>query len=258
VGCGVDGFAVEPYWLSVTNTDIRLPRLPQAWDGVRIALLTDLHLGRWIDTDFIAEAVALCNEQKPDIVALTGDIVSRRDAITPAIADVLGELQAPAGKFSVLGNHDYWTDPKMIGGYLASAGFEPVDNDHRTLNRDGRPLHIAGVEDYLEGWPDTQAALGEVPDGECSIVLCHNPDYVEEMPASPSVDLLLCGHSHGGQVNLPLLGRPVLPMRHRKYAAGLNRGPQCPVYTSVGIGVIGIPVRFRCRPEIAILRLRSA
>lgn len=97
-----------------------------------------------------------------------------------------------------------------------------------------------------------------MPDTAPRVLLAHNPDYAEQMPASPRVDLMLCGHTHGGQIRLPLLGALALPIRHRQYAAGLVHGPQCNVYISRGIGMVGIPIRFNCRPELALITLHRA
>ncbi len=256
VGIIVDAVVVEPKWIKVTNPVVRIADLPPAWEGVRIAQLTDIHVGRLIDLDYVRKIVEKTNAAKPDVIVLTGDYVSRTDAIDDNLAEVLGRLQAPFGKFAVLGNHDHWTDPAAVRSVLAKAGIVDLTGRNTILNRGGAGLCLAGLDDLWEGRHDLSVALAGVDDNVPRVLLCHNPDYAERMPASPRVDLMLCGHSHGGQFKIPFGPRPRLPIRHAKYAAGLASGPHCQVYTSVGLGMIGIPIRFNCRPELAVITLR--
>jgi len=256
VGSLLDAFAVEPRWIEVTNPEVNLAKLPEAWDGLRMAHLTDLHVGRLIGVDYVRRVVKKTNAEHPDVVVLTGDYVSCGSAINDELAAVLAELRAPGGLFGVLGNHDHWTDASRMQEVLEAAGVTMLTNTHRILDRDGSKLCLAGVGDL---WCDRQflgEALAGVDVNIPRILLCHNPDYSDRMPATPRVDLMLSGHTHGGQVNLPLFGRPRLPIGNPAYSAGLASGPRCPVYTSVGLGMVGVPVRFRCRPEVAIVTLR--
>jgi hypothetical protein len=253
----VDALLVEPGWIKVTRPTARIPSLPRAWDGATIALLTDFHRGRLIGIDHIRRAVELANDARPDVMALLGDYVSRADAITAEYGKLLGTLRAPLGVFGVLGNHDYWTNVGAVEAMLAGAGVRLLTNRHEILRRDGAPLCLAGVDDLWTGRPDLAAALAAADPSVPRILLCHNPDYAEEIPPTPRVDVMLCGHTHGGQVKIPFGGRPRLPIEHAKYAAGWAAGPHCAVYTSVGLGMVGIPVRFNCRPELTVLSLRS-
>jgi len=225
---------------------------------VRFAHLTDIHLGRLIGLDYVRQAVAMTNDAAPDIIVLTGDFVSRKRTINADYAKVLGRLRAKEGKFAVLGNHDHWADAPGLVSVLASAGISTLTNAHRLLRRDGQDLCLAGVDDLWAGRPDLEQALAGVDSDVPRILLCHNPDYAEKMASRPRVDLMLAGHTHGGQVRLPLLGQTRLPIRWRKYAAGLATGPQCPVYTCRGLGMVGVPIRLNCRPELAIVTLRRA
>ena len=140
---------------------------------------------------------------------------------------------------------------------LRNAGVTVLDNACAIVRRDGQSLCIAGVEDPWHGHPSTERALDGLDEDVCRVLLCHNPDYAEEMPARPRVDLMLAGHTHGGQVKIPFGPRPRLPIDYKKYGAGLVRGPHCPVYVTRGIGMIAPPVRFNCRPEVAIITLRK-
>ena len=254
----IDAFAVEPRWINVTCPTLVVEHLGAGWDGVRIAHLTDLHVGRLISLDHVRKAVDLANAAGPDLVVLTGDFVSRRRAINDALTDALKALRAPLGAFAVLGNHDHWTDAAAVVKSITAAGVRMLDNGRTVLTRGGDPLVLAGVGDLWEGAPDLGAALAGAPAEAPRVLLCHNPDYADRMPADPRVDLMLCGHTHGGQVKVPFGGRPQLPIRNLKYAAGFVPGPHCPMYVSVGLGMVGIPVRFNCRPELPVITLRRS
>jgi uncharacterized protein len=257
-GVAADALLIEPGWVKLTRPTISLPTLPPAWDGVRIAQLSDIHVGRLVSLEDARDAVDLANSLEPDVIVLTGDYVSRADAITRALVEVFRNLRAPEGVFAVLGNHDYWIHRDQMIRTIEQAGIDMLVNEHRILRRGRAELCLAGVDDYWseDPGPDLAAALAGVPESACRILLAHNPDYVEDLTGTPRVDLALSGHTHGGQVNLPLLGPPVLPIRHRKYAAGLVAGPHCPVYVSRGLGMVEVPVRLNCRPELPLLTLR--
>jgi predicted MPP superfamily phosphohydrolase len=257
-GCALDAVVLEPHWIKITRPIINIDGLPAAWDGVRIAHITDLHVGRLITLDYVKEVVALLNGERPDLIVMTGDFVSRRDAITAGLAQVLGELRCTEGKFAVPGNHDYWTDMSKVSTLLADSGVDLLNNDYTILTRGDDKIALAGVDDLWEGSPDLESALGKVAAEVPRVLMCHNPDYAEQMPGHPRVDLMLCGHTHGGQVKIPCGPRPKLPIRHIKYAAGFAQGPCCGVYTSCGLGMTGIPVRLNCRPELPIITLRLA
>lgn len=257
-GCGLEAALIEPEWIEVTRTAVALLDLPDRWDSATIAHLSDLHFGPLVGMDYLLKAVNLVNDAEPDIIVITGDFISGRGAANGALSEMLSQLRAPEGVMAVPGNHDRWSGFAAVRSAAALAGVEVLTNSHRILARGGQKLCIAGVDDLMTGRPDLAQALGGVPDTAPRVLLAHNPDYAEQMPASPRVDLMLCGHTHGGQIRLPLLGALALPIRHRQYAAGLVHGPQCNVYISRGIGMVGIPIRFNCRPELALITLHRA
>ena len=229
--------------------------------------LTDTHLGRRVPTRHIEHAVARAVGLDPELFVLTGDYVDHgRWAIRPAV-DVLRPL-VDTGRpvLSVLGNHDWFDDGPLMQRTLAGAGMRPIDNDRRFLAADGRVhdepvadgLCIAGVGDLKYDRVDFDAALAGVPSAMPRIVLSHQPDAAE-LPAWHRVDLMLSGHTHGGQVRLPVLGSPVVPSRYgQKYACGLVRGPRWPVIVASGVGTSMLPVRFGMPPEIVEITLRRA
>ena len=252
----LEAFVIGPYHIEVTHPSIAIAGLPKAWEGVRVAQITDLHVGPLIGLDTIRRAVRMTNDESPDLIVATGDYVSDPPALDGELVNVLRELRAPMGKFAVLGNHDHWTGRiKTVNEMLVAAGFTLLTNTHAIIERDGDALCIAGVDDLWEGRQLIEQALAGVDERVPRILLEHNPDYAETLPASPRVDLMLCGHTHGGQFKIPFGSRPQLPIVHTKYGAGLVEGPRCTVYTSRGIGMVGIPIRFNCRPEIPVFTL---
>jgi predicted MPP superfamily phosphohydrolase len=237
---------------------VAVPRLPAAFAGLRIAHLTDLHLGRSVRIEHLQEAVSAALAAGPDLVALTGDYVSSlRGGEAEALTTLLAPLQAPLGVYAVLGNHDYWTNGLTVTRALERAGVTVLGNRNVALRREGAILYIAGVDDVWERKADLTAALDRVSAGACTVLLAHEPDFADTVDRDGRVALQLSGHSHGGQVVFPGLPR-VLPVLARKYPQGLYVLGNMSVFTSKGVGLVNPPVRFACRPEVAILDLVPA
>lgn len=278
------GFGLEPAWLDVTETDVALPGLASAFDGFRIALVSDLHYGGYLPLARLERVVRLVNGLDADLIALTGDFVSeprtaayladrvrglsiagwRRSSKADAVFGVciphLAQIRARSGALAVLGNHDHWVDAETGRWWLSQNGIGIIENRHRVFEDARGRLVVAGVGDLWEGQQDLDAAFAGAPAPEHAprIVLCHNPDFaVNPSLARHRVSLLLCGHTHGGQVYIPGLGAPVLPIRHEEFARGLVRTAWGQVYISRGIGQASPPVRVLTRPEIALIRLHA-
>ena len=265
---GAYALGLEPGWVDIQAITIRLPRLDPAFHGFRIAQLSDLHLGDWLNRQRLLEIVALTNRQRPDLVAITGDFVTRRpDLVASDLVEALGNLRARDGVVAVLGNHDHWSDPELLRSAIRAGGAMELCNRTRTLERGRALLHIAGVDDVWE----RQARLGEVlerlPAEGAAVLLAHEPDYADVSAAAGRFDLQLSGHSHGGQVIVPLIGPPVLPPLARKYPVGLYRVGTMLQYTNRGVGMVPANIRqlgrlrpylrFNCRPEITLLTLET-
>lgn len=274
---------VEPAWIEVTHTEIALPGLPAAFDGFRIAHLSDLHYGTYLPLGRLERVVEMVNALQPDLVALTGDYVSepvtatylrnrildlpnpgfRRspnaEAVFGTCIPLLGKIQASYGSLAVLGNHDHWVDAQVGRAHLSAAGIRLVENRHTVLEGGGAKLVVAGVGDFWEGFQNLDAAFAGAPRASEAprLLLCHNPDYaVAGAVERLRVSLMLCGHTHGGQVTIPGFGPPLLPIYHREFARGLVRTAWGQVYVSRGIGQTTPPVRLFTRPEIAMIQLR--
>jgi predicted MPP superfamily phosphohydrolase len=266
---------VEPNWIEVTRLEVSIPGLPPALDGLSIAQLSDFHLGRHVKRDQVRRAVAIASGLEPDLIVLTGDFVTGAAKPSAACAEELATLAATHGVYAVLGNHDNWTNADLVAANVAAVGITVLRDDVHSIEAGDGRLWLLGIEDpgYTAGffghtfgdfkaaWEDQRQRLAgmleEVPVDKPRLLLVHNPDFTEMLPEG-RIDLALCGHTHGGQVRLPFLGAPVVPSFFGdKYAIGLVRGPKTLVYVNRGLGLIAPPVRFNCRPEVTLLRLRS-
>ena len=256
-GCVVLGVYpfIEARFYSVTRVRINVPYLPAAFRGTQIALLSDIHHGPHFGIGFVESIVRDTNELRADIVALCSDYVHRDPKyIEPCIAE-LAKLRSRLGVFAVLGNHDFWESAPRTRAALRDAGITEVTNSGVWLERAGARLRICGVDDFWEGTQDIDAALDDCSETEAAILLSHNPDYVEDI-RDQRAGLVLSGHTHGGQVDIPFIGPPVVPSRYgKKYVSGLVKTPHTQVYVSKGLGGITPPARFNCRPEIVVITL---
>lgn len=249
---------VEPGWLTLVRVQVPIAGLPAAFDGFRIALLSDLHLYPHTTLEYVSHAVEVVRSLDADVAVLTGDFVYQNAEAVFDLAAVLATLDARQGVFGVLGNHDYWTNAAVVRAGLREAGVSLLENRGIALTSGRDRIYLAGVDDYWSGTPDLAAALSSAPSGVPVVLLSHEPDPVDEYGWDGRVALQLSGHSHGGQVRLPGIGAPVLPVYGRKYDMGLNRAGSAWVYTTRGVGVIGPPVRLNCPPEVTEVTLVPA
>jgi predicted MPP superfamily phosphohydrolase len=256
------GFWLEPASLRTQEVD-----LPLEWPlsrPLRVVVMSDLHVGSpYHDLGRLRTTVARTNALRPDLVCILGDFVTvgviGGTFIPPeAIAAELRHLRAPAGVVAVLGNHDRWFDGPRTARALASAGIRVIEDTALRVSTPSGYLWIAGVSDFLTGSHDVARALRAVTDRLAPILLItHNPDIFPWVP--DDVALTLAGHTHGGQVRLPLIGAPVIGSRYgRRYAAGsvVEQGRR--LFVSTGIGTTKIPVRYGVPPTIFVLTLRRA
>jgi predicted MPP superfamily phosphohydrolase len=250
---------VEPRRLEVVRLELTLPRLAAAFDGYRIVQIGDLHLDDWSKPERLDRIAEMVNEERPDLVVVTGDFASysARRLDTGRLVGALRRLSAPDGVLAILGNHDYLTDVKLIRQCIREAGLTELINEVVTLERGGSELHVAGIDDVMEGRSRLDLVLGELPESGAAVLLAHEPDFADVAAATGRFDLQLSGHSHGGQVRVPLLGRAVLPPFSQRYTRGLHRVGGMLVYTNRGLGTVHARLRFGCRPEITALTLRS-
>ena len=256
--------------IEVTRSEVSITGLPEAFDGFRIAQITDIHLDEFTEPFFLRSVVRRVNSLAPDAVCITGDFVTREHGLKKfavgaawQCAGLLDEL-ACRQRYAVLGNHDLLVGPRKVSEALADHGIVVLRNSHLPIERPGARIWLAGVDDPLEGAPLPDVAIPKsirnLPH-EPVLLMCHAPDYADTMlrhPAGSSVALMLSGHTHGGQIRLPLIGATVLPPMGRKYVEGWFRRGKLQLYVNRGIGSVGIPFRLNCPPEIAVFTLRAA
>lgn len=244
----------EPFRLTVEHHQIYLRRLPRELDGFRIVQLSDLHHSPFTSREQLERAIETANSLKPDIVALTGDYVSKERQYAAPCAELLGALSPRHGVYAVLGNHDHWTDAALITDLFRAEGITVLVNQGMRFEKNGAAFWLAGVDDTMVGLEDLPLALAGSSEQEFKLLLAHNPIILRKA-ARAGVDLVLSGHTHGGQVSLRsernASGRP-----RRRLLKGLARRGETQIYVTRGLGTVVLPVRFGCPPEVSLLELR--
>jgi predicted MPP superfamily phosphohydrolase len=246
----------EPYQLVVERHAIRLRRLPPALDRLRVVQLSDIHHSPFTGRAQIERAIETANGLAPDIVALTGDYVSHEREYAAPCAELLGRLRARCGVYAVLGNHDHWTDAALITDLFRAEGIRVLVNEGLRFEHDGASFWLAGVDDTMVGLEDLPLALAGSRADEMKLLLAHNP-VILRRAARAGVDLVLSGHTHGGQIawrsERSRSGRP-----RRRMLRGLGRRGDTQIYVTRGLGTVIVPLRYGCRPEVSLLELRCA
>lgn len=236
-----------------------MPRLAPEFDGCRIVQIGDIHLEDWTKPRRLNRIVEFVNDQRADLIAITGDFLSYSadPGIPRRLVEALGRLRARDGVLAVMGNHDYLMDVDLVRRCLEDASVPELRNQVRTLRRGDAALHIAGVDDLMEGKSRLDLVLEQLPEEGAAVLLAHEPDFADVSAATGRFDLQLSGHSHGGQVRLPHWGAVFLPPHCQRYDAGLYEVGNMLQYTNRGLGFVDARLRFLCRPEITVLTLRN-
>jgi len=263
VGGASYGFSVEPNWLKVEEVHLKLRRLTSSFQGVRIAQVSDIHMGGWMNVERLRRVVNLVSDQKPDLFLLTGDFLighffdQTSEQQLQDLIDLLSPLAKSIPTYAVLGNHDYWTNAGAVREMLRSCGIQDMTNSVFTLTRGNEKLHLCGVDDIWEGDIRLDKVLDQLTDDAAAILLAHEPDFADVSSISGRFDLQVSGHSHGGQVVVPFYGPLVLPYLGQRYPSGLYQVRDMLQYTNRGVGMINPPVRFNCAPEITVFTLEG-
>jgi uncharacterized protein len=241
----------------ITEMDIHIRRLGAAYDGLKVVHLTDIHHSLYTPLEDVERAVKMTNHLQPDLIALTGDYVTFSPTYIWPVAQVLGRLRARLGVFAVLGNHDFQVDADEMTSALKAHRIHVLRNSHFALDSGDDHLWLVGVDDLWWSADDLEAGMRHVPPQDPKILLCHNPVGVH-MAAEHHIDLVLSGHTHGGQVRLPVVGGLYTRSKlGKRFIAGWNRLDGTQIYVSRGIGKVLVPLRVGCPPEIACLNLRA-
>ncbi len=263
---GVQGRAFranELYCLQVSRYEVRLLRLPRQFDGYTIAQVSDIHYGDFLSAEFVRRYVQFTIDLSPDMVALTGDYqqyprdVWRAAGLLAPFGEWSRKERGSLGAIGIMGNHDTAAGTAEVTEAIRSAGIKVLHNSHVKAERDGASLYVAGVADPWSLRADLARTLLGVPGDACVVLLAHEPDYLVKS-AESGVDLQLSGHLHGGQIKLPLVGALLSPSRYnRRYIEGFYKRNNTLMFVSRGLGGHP-PVRYKCKPEIVLLKLRSA
>ena len=264
------GIYVEPVWPRLRRLDLPLRGLPKDLEGARLIHLSDLHLGPYNSRHYLGSVMDRCSELDAHLLLVTGDFIHGSVEFFEPVARLLARVKTRHGTLAVLGNHDHWQDPVRCRRALTGQGIQIVENRRLFLGAGGLTpdppaeggLCLAGVGDLWEGRHDMDACFGGVDPATPRLLLSHNPDYAEFSSARLSghrVDLMLAGHTHGGQVRLPGTRSLVVPSFYgSKYARGMVQGPAFPVFVTTGVGVTILPVRLNVRPEVVLFTLKRA
>ena len=251
----------EASQIRIRRQTITLPRLPDAFAGKTIAVMTDFHNGPFVSIEFIRQTATIAQDLAADAYALVGDFAHKgthaTEQLPPCLA-ALSQLRAPLGVYAVPGNHDMQKSGQIYREAIPNTPLTDLTNRSFRVSIGTDSLWLAGVDDLWWGKPDLTAALRDVPRGAEVILLAHNPDYAEIAP-DDRVGLILSGHTHGGQMYVPGIGTSWMPsMYGDKYRGGLVAGPKSQVFVSRGLGEAGVPMRLNCPPEINLLTLLPA
>jgi uncharacterized protein len=255
---------ISRHEIDIVTRPIAISNLPTPFHNYRIVQISDIHLDEYTEPFFLERIVSKVNTLAADLVLLTGDFITH-GAFTfmegthaaNRCAEIFTTLTAPL-RYAILGNHDVAVDAPMVIRALSSKGTPVLVNQYLPIERNGARIWLCGVDDPSTSHPDLNLAVPAKPDGPV-ILMAHEPDYADTVIAHPRgslVDLMLAGHSHGGQVRLPFVGPLILPPMGEKYPEGYYRFNQMQLYVNRGIGTVGLPFRWNCPPEITLLTLQ--
>src|SRR6185312_4371144 len=263
-GMGIYAATRGRHELEIVRRTLPIRNLPDSFQGFRIVQLSDIHLVEWTEPWFLRRVVSEVNKLAPDLVVLTGDFISRGPRslsvayrAMPVCAEELSALQCPQ-RFAILGNHDVQVDSSMVVRALAAVKIPTLVNRFTAIERGSDRIWLCGVDDPGTSVPYLAEAIPANP-GAPVILLAHEPDFADNVrrhPRFPLIDLMLSGHSHGGQIRLPWIGPLVLPPMGQRYVTGLFHFNQMQLYVNRGIGTVGLPLRLDCPPEITEITLQ--
>lgn len=240
----------------VERINIPIRNLAPSLAGFCIVQISDIHMWPIVNIHLVRKSVKIINTLQPDLIVITGDFVTRFIRAIYPLAPELGKLQAHHGVFASLGNHDLWVNAEVITHALKTCGVGVLINQGVPIYANGALIWLAGIDDAIAGNPDLNTALNGIP-ADCPVVLLgHEPDPADEVSLDGRVDLMLTGHSHGGQIRLPLIGSPFKAHQAQKYDRGLYNVKDMWLYVNRGLGVItSVPLRLNCPPEISAFTL---
>ena len=249
----------NPKKIDLVEIDIELEDLGWNFNNFRILNLTDIHLGQWINPEYLDDLIDYVNTLNIDLITLTGDYFSYViEGYEESLEESFKKLHAPYGKVGVLGNHDHWMSSNKIREIFKNANIVDLSNDVITLKKDGDCLNICGVDSCTVCADNLDKVIAKMPKNIPSILLAHEPDFAKESSQTGLFDLQISGHSHGGQFIIPKFETtPFRGPNSTKYPVGLYKVRNMIQYTSKGLGTNSFRVRINCKPEITIITLKT-
>lgn len=252
--------------ISIVSHTLAIDRLPDSLQGFRIAQISDIHFDEYTEPAFVERIVGHANSLAPDLVLLTGDYISLgplprsfSERAMHQCAEILHKIACPQ-RFAVMGNHDYFLGLSTIRPILAAVDIPLLVDQHVAIERGGGRFWLCGSDDPVSQWPNLDHSVPEDPDGPV-LLMSHGPDFADKVIAhrrGALVDVMISGHTHGGQVRLPFVGALHTPQGGRKYVEGPFRLGRLQLYVNRGIGAVGLPFRLNCPPEITLFTLTGS
>jgi predicted MPP superfamily phosphohydrolase len=246
---------IAPYDLEITRHEVQIDDLPPVFDGYRIIFLSDTHVIPSM-REYFREVVAQTRALDPDLILLGGDFITWERHIPLMSEALLDGLTARDGVYAVLGNHDYWSDAEKVTAALNARDVTVLTNRSTAIRRNDALLSLAGIDEVYRGNPDVEKAFARVDPSRPCIAFSHHPDIIDEV-GNHRIDLLLCGHTHGGQIRIPFFGALMVPSVHEGlYLSGFHRVRNALMYVGRGIGAVP-PIRILCKAELPLFTLRA-
>jgi uncharacterized protein len=241
--------------IEVSRHTVNLPDLPDPFHKLKIVQLSDIHHSSYVSFNEVYRMVELANQERPDVVFLTGDYVTWSKKYIRPVAEALKNVKSRFGVYAVLGNHDFRVDADLITASLGEARIEVLRNASRRIDFQQQSLWIAGVDEYSYGRSDLRKALAGIPPSQPRILLAHHPEILP-LAARHQVDFVFSGHTHGGQIRIPYLGSPNgVAANGQDHTSGFVRCQQTCMYVSRGLGKVVLPFRLFCPPELPVFNL---
>jgi len=247
----------ESRWIKITEIEIKSADVPDSFNGSKIVFISDIHRGPFLSSERLSGIADRINEIRPEVIILGGDYVHYQFKYIEPVFKEFGKLRAGLGVYAVLGNHDHYAGADFTRKMMVKYGISNIDNQSLWVKKGNDSIKIGGVGDLWEDIQLPENTLKGLKTSNFAILVSHQPDYIEKM-STDLIDLTLSGHTHGGQITFFGLWAPILPSLYgQKYRYGLIDSGKMKSYISSGIGAVDLPLRFFCRPEIVVIRLKK-